>query len=129
MAAVLSPSSPQLVSVRQRVAALSRQVAAETAKLSQGPGNVASGLGAYEGIKVRQEMAGKQLDVAYAALQRAQDDARRQQLFVVPVVDPNMPVRALYPQRTKIVLTTFLSLLLVYGIGWLIAAGVREHAA
>lgn len=129
MAAVLSSSSPQLVAVRQRVAALSRQVAAETAKLSQGPGNVASGLGAYEGIKVRQEMAGKQLDVAYAALQRAQDDARRQQLFVVPVVDPNMPVRALYPQRTKVVLTTFLALLLIYGIGWLIAAGVREHAA
>jgi capsular polysaccharide transport system permease protein len=48
---------------------------------------------------------------------------------VVPVVDANLPVRALYPERTKIVLTAFLSLLLIYGIGWLIAAGVREHAA
>ncbi|WBO22734.1 lipopolysaccharide biosynthesis protein [Sphingomonas abietis] len=129
MAAVLAPTSPQLTATRQRVAALSRQVAAETAKLSQGPGNVATGMGAYEGIKMRQEMAGKQLDVAYSALQHAQDDARRQQLFVVPVVDPNMPVRALYPQRTKIVVTAFLALLLIYGIGWLIAAGVREHAA
>lgn len=129
MAAVLSSNSPQLVAARQRVAALSRQVGAETAKLSQGPGNVAAGLGAYEGIKVRQDMAGKQLDIAYAALQHAQDDARRQQLFVVPVVDANMPVRALYPQRTKIVITAFFALLLMYGIGWLIAAGVREHAA
>lgn len=129
MAAVLSSNSPQLLATRQRVAALSRQVGSETAKLSQGPGNVASGLGAYEGIRMRQDMASKQFEIASTALQRAQDDARRQQLFVVPVVDANMPVRALYPERTKIVITAFLALLLLYGIGWLIAAGVREHAA
>ena len=129
MAAVVSANSPQLVALRRRVAALSRQVGTEGAKLSQGPGNVAAGMGAYEGIKVRQEMAGKQLEIATAGLQRAQDDARRQQLFVVPVVDPNMPVKALYPERTKTVLTAFFTLLLVYGIGWLITAGVREHAA
>lgn len=129
MAAVLSPNSPQLIATRQRVAALSRQVNAETAKLSQGPGNVASGMGAYEEIKIRQELAGKRFEITSAALQRAQEDARRQQLFVVPVVDANMPVRALYPERTKIVVTAFLALLLTYGIGWLIAAGVREHAA
>lgn len=129
MAAVVGANSPQLVALRKRVAALSRQVAAETAKLSQGPGNVAAGMGAYEGIKVRQEMAGKQLEIASGALQRAQDDARRQQLFVVPVVDANMPVKALYPERTKTVLTAFFTLMLIYGIGWLITAGVKEHAA
>lgn len=129
MAAVLSPNSPQLVAARDRVAALARQVGSESAKLSEGPGNVASGMGGYEGIKMRQDMAGKQFEIASAALLRAQDDARRQQLFVVPIVEANLPVRATYPQRTKIVVTTFLALLLVYGIGWLLAAGVREHAA
>jgi capsular polysaccharide transport system permease protein len=129
LAAVLSPNSPQLQATRQRVAALSRQVAAETSKLSQGSGNVASGMGTYEGFKMRQEMAGKQFELASTAFLRAQDDARRQQLFVVSVVDANMPVRAMYPQRTKIVATAFIALLLAYGIGWLISAGVREHAA
>lgn len=129
MAAVLSSNSPQLIAVRQRVSALSRQVDAETSKLSQGPGNVAAGMGAYEEIKIRQEMAGKQFEIASAALQRAREDARRQQLFVVPVVDANMPVRALYPERTKTVITAFLALQLIYAIGWLIAAGVKEHAA
>ncbi|GBH31050.1 capsular polysaccharide transport system permease protein [Sphingobium xenophagum] len=129
MAAVVSANSPQLLALRQRVAALSRQVAVESAKLSSGPGNVAAGMGAYEGIKVRQEMAGKQLEIASAGLQRAQDDARRQQLFVVPVVDANMPVKALFPERTKTVLTAFFALMLAYGIGWLITAGVKEHAA
>ncbi|MGA1810448.1 lipopolysaccharide biosynthesis protein [Sphingobium sp. WW5] len=129
MAAAVRSNSPQLIALRNRVAALSRQVGAETSKLSKGPGNVAAGLGAYEGIKIRQEMAGKQLEIASASLQRAQDDARRQQLFVVPVVDPNMPVKALFPERGKTVATTFFALLLIYGIGWLIMAGVKEHAA
>lgn len=129
MAKVLAPNSPQLEAARQRVAALSRQVGAESSRLSQGPGNVAAGMGTYEEIKIRQEMAGKQLELASAALLHAEEEARRQQLFVVPVVDANMPVRALYPQRAKIVVTAFLALLLMYGIGWLIAAGVREHAA
>jgi len=129
MAAVLDANSPQMIALHNRVAALSRQVAAETAKLSQGPGNVAAGMGAYEGIKMRQEMSGKQMEIATAALQRAQDDARRQQLFVVPVVDPNMPVKALFPERTKTVATAFFALMLIYGIGWLLVAGVKEHAA
>lgn len=128
-AAIVGRNSPQLIALRNRVAALSRQVAAEQAKLSQGPGNVAAGLGAYEGIKIRQEMDSKQLEMASAELQRAQDEARRQQLFVVPVVDPNMPAKALYPQRTKTVATIFFALLLIYGIGWLLRAGVKEHAA
>jgi capsular polysaccharide transport system permease protein len=129
MSAIVGRNSPQLIALRNRVAALSRQVAAEEAKLSQGPGNVAAGLGKYEGFKIRQEMDGKQLEMASAALQRAQDEARRQQLFVVPVVDPNMPVKALYPERTKTVATIFFALLLIYGIGWLLRAGVKEHAA
>jgi len=44
-------------------------------------------------------------------------------------VNPNMPVKALFPERWRILATVLISLLLVYSIGWLIVAGVREHAA
>ena len=44
------------------------------------------------------------------------------------VVEPNLPQKALYPKRWTIVLSAFIGLLLAYGIGWLIMAGVREHA-
>ena len=129
MAAALSPSSPQLVALRSLVSALSAEVTAENGKLANGPGNVATGLGTYESLQLRQQFAGKQYDSAAAALQKAQEDASKQQLFVLRLVDPNMPVKALYPKRIRIVLTVFLTLLLTYGIGWLIAAGVREHSA
>ncbi len=45
------------------------------------------------------------------------------------VGDANMPVKALFPERWRILLTVVVALLLTYSIGWLIAAGVREHAA
>lgn len=48
---------------------------------------------------------------------------------MVRVVEPNLPVKALYPQRLKIVATVFFALALAYAIGWLILAGVREHAS
>lgn len=127
--AVLAANSPQMVALRSRVEALTRQVASERATLSSGPGNVASGLGRYEGLTLRQELAGKQYEAAVASLQRSRDDANRQQLFLVPVVAPSLPVKSLYPESTKLVLTVFFALALAYGIGWLIAAGVREHAA
>ena len=40
-----------------------------------------------------------------------------------------MPQKALYPERGRILLTVLIALLLAYAIGWLIVAGVREHAA
>lgn len=129
MAAALSPSSPQLVALRERVSALEQQAAAERAQLSSGPGNVATGLGSYERLQLRQQMASKQYEAAASGLQRAQDDATKQQLFITRVVDPNMPGKSLYPKRLKIVGTVLLALLLAYGISWLIVAGVREHAA
>jgi capsular polysaccharide transport system permease protein len=63
------------------------------------------------------------------ALENARLQAMRQQLFVVDVVRPNLPERALFPRRTMMVATVFLALLLSYSIGWLIIAGMREHAA
>jgi capsular polysaccharide transport system permease protein len=63
------------------------------------------------------------------ALENARLQALRQQLFVVKVVRPNLPERALFPRRTMMTATVFLALLLTYSIGWLIIAGMREHAA
>ena len=39
-------------------------------------------------------------------------------------VNANLPVKSLYPHRGLTVLTVFASLLVAYGIGWLIIAGV-----
>jgi capsular polysaccharide transport system permease protein len=129
LAAQLSPSSPQVQAMRSRVAALQSQVNAQSSRLTTGRSSIAAGLGNYQELELRQQFAAKRYDAAAAGLEKAREQAQRQQLFVVRVVEPNMPEKALYPQRLKILLTVFFGLLLTYGIGWLIIAGVREHAA
>jgi capsular polysaccharide transport system permease protein len=127
--AFISRSSPQYVALSRQVRSLRAQLAAQSGRLAGGGPTIANDLGGYEDLRLRQEFAGKRYEAAAAALAQARERAQRQQLYLVRIVDANKPVKSLYPQRGKIVLTVFLALLLIYGIGWLIAAGVREHAA
>lgn len=128
MRGIIAPSSPQYVATAARVRALEAQVASQTGKLTDGGGAIAARLGNYQDLQIRQEFAAKRYEVAAAGLEKARNDAMKQQLYIVRVVDPNMPVKSEYPERGKILLTLFLSLLIAYGIGWLLAAGVREHS-
>lgn len=123
----ISPTSPQYRAVEAQVAALQRQVDIQNARLAGKGNNIATGLGAYEDLVVRQDFAAKRYAAAAAAMDEARAQALRQQIYLVRVVDPNMPVKSLYPERGRITITVFLSLLITYGIGWLMLAGVREH--
>lgn len=131
MAGVIHPSSPQYRALASQISALQAQVNAQSSKLAGtgGGATMASDLGTYEELRLRQEFAATRYAAAASALEKAREQAQKQQLFIVRVVEPNMPERALYPKRWTILLTIFFGLLLAYGIGWLIMAGVREHAA
>jgi capsular polysaccharide transport system permease protein len=121
--------SPQVVALAAQVRALEQQVGAERARLAGSPSATAVALGKFETLRRGQELGAKRVEAATVALDAARDQALRQQLYLVRVVEPNLPVDALYPKRLKLVAIVFAALLLVYAIGWLILAGVREHAA
>ncbi|WP_156678429.1 lipopolysaccharide biosynthesis protein [Sphingomonas profundi] len=129
MTGVIRPDSPQYIATSRRVRALEAQVAAQSGRLAGGGTAIAADLGDYEDLRIRQEFAAKRYETAAASFEKAREQAQKQQLYVVRIVDANMPVKSLYPERGRIVLTVILGLLLVYAIGWLIIAGVREHAA
>ncbi len=129
IAAYLRPDSPQMAAMNRRIEALDTQTAAQDAALSGGgPGAIAPSLAQYDQLKFRQEFAATRYAAAAAALSNARAEAMKQQLFVVRVVEPNLPQKALYPRRWILVGSALAGLLLAYGIGWLIMAGVREHA-
>ena len=129
MGSMISPSSPQYQAVASRVRALQAQVSSQSGRLTGGQTAIAADLSGYEGLRLRQEFLAKRYEAAAASLDRARDQAVRQQLYLVRVVDPNMPVKALFPERWRILITVVVVLLISYSIGWLIVAGVREHAA
>lgn len=126
---VISPSSPQYQALQNRVRALSGEVAAQSGRLTGSSDTIAGQMSGFEALKLRRDFLAKRYDAAASALQQARERAIRQQLYVVRVVEPNFPVKALFPQRFRILATVFVSLMLLFSIGWLIAAGVREHAA
>jgi capsular polysaccharide transport system permease protein len=128
MGGTISADSPQHIALAARIRALETQVASQSGKLTGSTSAIAPNLGAYEALKIKQDFAAKRYESAAAALESAREQALKQELYIVRIVEPNLPQKSLYPQRWLRVGTVFFILLLSYGIGWLILAGVREHA-
>lgn len=129
MSGVISPDSPQYQALAKQVQALESEVATQSGKMGAKSAEITDAIGLYEELKVRQDFASKNYVAAAAGLERAVEAADKQQLYFVRVVDPNMPVKSLFPRRETAVLTLFFFLTVAYGIGWLVLAGVREHEA
>lgn len=122
-----APQSPQLPIIDSRIAAYERQIAAERAKIVGSSGSLAPRIGAYEDLVSEREFADRELAEANAALLTAEQDARRQKLYLDRVVNPNLPDKASEPRRWRSILTVLISCLLIFSVGWLVWAGVREH--
>ena len=128
--ATISRSSPQYIALSRRVSALQAQVDAQQSKLAGNGGQtIASQVAGYNELLMRQQFAQRQYETVSAALDRARQQVLDKHLYLVRVVNPNLPEKSQFPQRGRITLTVFFSLLVAYGIGWLLVAGVREHAA
>ncbi|ANC54486.1 chain-length determining protein [Brevundimonas sp. GW460-12-10-14-LB2] len=125
--AAQAPNSPQLPSIDSRIAAYERQIEAERVKIVGSSESLAPKVGAYEDLVMDRELADKQLAAATAALTSAEQEVRRQQLYLERVVSPSRPDKAAEPRRLMSIFTVFLTTMLAYGVGWLIYAGVREH--
>lgn len=128
MRSVLSPGSPQLVALEARIRGLQGQVGATGARLTGANSAIAPRLADYEELMLRQSFAAKRYDAARTAQQLARNQAIKQQLFVVAIVEPNLPEKSLYPRRFTMIASIFAGLLVAWGIGWLLVAGIREHA-
>jgi capsular polysaccharide transport system permease protein len=129
MRAVLKPGTPELQQEETKVASLQATLSQHQADLVGGGASMAPVLGDYERLSLQQDLASKDYASAVASLQAAKLDAQRQHLYLVRIVEPNLPDRPTFPNRWLAVLTVFVSLCVAYGIGWLIVAGVHEHAA
>jgi len=81
-----------------------------------------------EDLQVELEFARKAYTSMLGSLETARAEAQKQQKYLLPVVAPNLPDEPLEPRRVLGVLTVFFCSLVVYGIGALLLAAIREHA-
>jgi capsular polysaccharide transport system permease protein len=124
-----APDAPHVVSLRRRVAALEAQIAQERGKVTSADGGLANKLVEYERLVLEREFAKQNLAVAARALETARSDARRQQLYLERVVEPNLADYAISPERLRWIGTILVSNLLILLVCWLVASGVQERVS
>lgn len=128
MEGVISHDSPQYRAMARQVRALEGQVSRQSAQIAGPNRSVANRLSDYEQLVIQRDEIAKVYSDAAVRSQAAQAEARRQQLYLIRVVQPNMPVKALFPKRWQMVVSIFAGLFLAYAIVWLLWAGVKEHS-
>jgi capsular polysaccharide transport system permease protein len=126
--AFMRPDNPQIATLRNRIRALQARIQIERDRLTSGDEALPERISTFERLAQEREFANKQLASATASLEMARVEAQRQQLFLSRVVEPNLAEYPLYPRGTIFLLSFFAVLSMLYGVGWLLLAGVREHA-
>jgi capsular polysaccharide transport system permease protein len=122
-----APQSPALPQIDGRIAAVAQQIALEESRVAGGSDALVPKIGAYESLVMERELATRAVAEANARQEAALMEARRQKLYLERVVQPNRADVATRPNRLMTFLIVLSSLLLTYGLGWLVWAGVREH--
>lgn len=120
--------NPQIQLLQNRISALTTQIAAERARTTRGQEALTQQVSGFERLTLERDFAEQQLASARASLEQARSDALKQQVFLMRVVEPHLPQRALHPKGLFNTLTVLVSLSVLFGIGWLLIAGAREHA-
>jgi len=123
-------SSPQVQVLRGKVDALEKQVIDERKRLSNDGEtgvNYTTLIDSYQPLLLEQELATKQYASTLASLEVARIEAQKQQRYLLPFVPPQIPDEAVEPKRLKSIITVFLGLCIIYAIGGLIWAAIKDH--
>ncbi len=125
----VAPANPSIPALRNRINAISAQIASQDSRVVGNGSGIASKMGGYENLLVEQEFATESLNAANAALVQARAEAQRQQFYLERVVDPNIPDMPLLPERLLKVIIIAATAICLYFIAWMFVVGVLEHAS
>jgi capsular polysaccharide transport system permease protein len=123
-----SPSNPTVQGLRARITALTQQIAAEKTKVVGQDTSLAAKVTTFERLTLQRQFADKGLAAAFDSLQAAQQNARRQQLYIETIVSPNLPDEAREPRGARNVSAVFVVCFVAFSLLWLIVSATKEHA-
>lgn len=129
--AYMNPDSMQITALRNRLQAIEKQIRAEEERLTgsggEGDRRYANVLNDYEMLMLERELAHQEYTSAITSLESARIEAQRQQVYLVPIVQPHEAEAALYPRRLENIALVFLASVLVFLVGRLIITGIHDH--
>jgi capsular polysaccharide transport system permease protein len=123
----LAPANPQIPVLQTKVQNLTREISQETSRVSGGGRSLAAGSAEFQRLTLESEIADKQLAGALASLEEARNEARRKQVYLERLVQPNLPDAPLEPRRLRSIIATFMLGMIAWGVVSMLFAGVKEH--
>lgn len=125
----LRPDSPQVKQQKQKVNAITQQLAKEKRLLVSSPDGSQLNVVAsrFQQLTLDAGIAEASYKTAVAALDNARVEASKKIRTLVTVVSPNTPQLAIYPERLYNLATILLGLLMLYGITRFILASIEDH--
>ena len=126
--AFMRDDSPEVVSLRNRVNALTRQLRLERGRLSGDDAQQMSNLiEGYQPLVLEQELAQQQYASALSSLELARLEAQRKKQYLITFIQPSLPDEAVEPRRFAEVLTVMVFSFLAYVIGGLMWSALKDH--
>jgi len=128
--AYMRDSSPEVISLKNRVNALSRQLRLEKGRVV-GDGDSGQQMNnlieSYQPLALEQEMAQQQYASSLTSLEVARVEAQRKKQYLITFIQPNLPDEALEPKRFTEIITVLLFSFLAYLIGGLMWSALKDH--
>lgn len=122
-----TPQNPQVPVLETRVAGLAREINEQISEVAGGQRSLAGKQVQFQRLSLENQFADKQLAGALASLQDARNEARRKQVYLERIVQPNIPDKALEPRRWRGILSTFALGMVAWAVLSMLLAGLKEH--
>ncbi len=129
--AFMQHNAPALVSLRQRLEAVEKQLLEERKRVageSSRQGNLNAVVTDYEELALEADFAQRQLVSAMASLEQSRVQQISKTRYIVAFQQPTLPDESLYPRPFLFALYIFLGTFILAGILSLVWASIREHA-
>lgn len=123
----LSPSSPAIPPLRERIRTYQEQIDREKLKIVGADRSLSGRLAEFEKLTLERQLAGRQMDSALANLTSARQDAQRQHLYLQRIIQPNVADEAKYPRRFLTLAAAFGLFLAIFIVVNSVLKGFREH--
>ncbi|MGN8118831.1 capsule biosynthesis protein [Labrys sp. 22185] len=123
-----SPSTPQIAVLQARIEALKGRIETERGKLAGNDGSLAAKVSTYETLTLNRDLADKSLAAATLSLESVRSEARRQQIYIEKIAQPNLPDEPTEPRRLRLIITVLMTALMSYAVIWILSVGAKEKA-
>jgi capsular polysaccharide transport system permease protein len=123
----LTPNSPQIEPLRNRLSSLESQIDQQRSLIVGGDQSMVDKLSRFEQLTLERDLAVKSLTSALVSRENSRQEAQRQQLYLERVVEPNLPDQSYYPRRLLWIGAVFGISLCVFWIVREFRTAILEH--